>query len=108
MSDESKSEAFELEAAVEAGLLGVEVDPTPNDHYTVAGVIAGKPTPETTATGTHVSDHAAGKPNDAKSIVAGIGSYSDDELAELANDKRKTVSGAAQAELERRAQGGDA
>lgn len=29
------------------GLHGVEVDPTPNEHYTVGGVIAGKPTPET-------------------------------------------------------------
>lgn len=29
------------------GLRGDEVDPTPNEHYTVAGVTAGKPTPET-------------------------------------------------------------
>ncbi len=29
------------------GFVGVEVDPTPNEHYTVAGVAAGKPTPET-------------------------------------------------------------
>jgi hypothetical protein len=32
-----------------AGFFGVEVDPTPNEHYTVAGVLAGKPTPETDA-----------------------------------------------------------
>jgi len=37
----------DLEAA--AGLRGTEVDATPNEHYTVAGVIAGMPTPETTA-----------------------------------------------------------
>lgn len=31
----------------EQGFVGVKVDPTPDEHYTVAGVIAGKPTPET-------------------------------------------------------------
>lgn len=39
--------AADLEAA--AGLRGTEVDTTPNEHYTVAGVTAGMPTPETTA-----------------------------------------------------------
>jgi hypothetical protein len=29
------------------GFTGIEVDKTPNEHYTVAGVVAGKPTPET-------------------------------------------------------------
>jgi hypothetical protein len=29
------------------GYLGVEVDPTPNEHYSVAGVVDGKATPET-------------------------------------------------------------
>lgn len=29
------------------GYWGTETDQTPNEHYTVAGVIAGKPTPET-------------------------------------------------------------
>lgn len=33
--------------AEERGLLGIEVDPTPNSAYTVAGVLAGEPTPET-------------------------------------------------------------
>lgn len=28
------------------GLHGVEVDETPNENYTVTGVLAGKPTPE--------------------------------------------------------------
>lgn len=31
------------------GFRGTEVDETPNENYTVAGVIAGKPTPETDA-----------------------------------------------------------
>lgn len=30
-----------------AGYRGVQADTTPNENYTVAGVIAGKPTPET-------------------------------------------------------------
>lgn len=29
------------------GFDGVRTDPTPLEHYTIAGVIAGKPTPET-------------------------------------------------------------
>lgn len=29
------------------GFRGVEVDPTPNENYTVAGVTSGAPTPET-------------------------------------------------------------
>lgn len=29
------------------GYRGVQVDTTPNENYTVAGVLAGKPTPET-------------------------------------------------------------
>lgn len=31
----------------EQGFRGVKVDPTPDSHYSVAGVLAGKPTPET-------------------------------------------------------------
>lgn len=31
----------------EQGFRGIEVDPTPNENYTVAGVVSGKPTPET-------------------------------------------------------------
>ena len=34
-------------AAQEQGYVGDEVDPTPNEHYTVEGVTSGKPTPET-------------------------------------------------------------
>lgn len=41
----------QVDAAVEQelaqGYRGQKVDPTPDSHYTVAGVIAGKPTPET-------------------------------------------------------------
>jgi hypothetical protein len=48
--------AAEVQAKVdketEQGFRGIEVDPTPNENYTVAGVLAGKPTPETDA------DHA--------------------------------------------------
>lgn len=32
----------------EAGYFGPNLDETPNGHYAVAGVIAGKPTPENT------------------------------------------------------------
>lgn len=32
---------------LEQGFRGVEVDTTPNENYTVQGVTAGKPTPET-------------------------------------------------------------
>ena len=43
----------EVQAAVDAaedkGYIGVPVDPTPKENYTVAGVLAGKPTPETDA-----------------------------------------------------------
>lgn len=31
----------------ELGYRGIEADPTPNENYTVAGVTAGAPTPET-------------------------------------------------------------
>ncbi len=36
-----------VEAEQEKGFRGVEVDPTPNEAYTVAGVTSGQPTPET-------------------------------------------------------------
>lgn len=37
------------DAAEDKGYFGEKTDPTPNEHYTVAGVVAGKPTPETDA-----------------------------------------------------------
>lgn len=36
-----------MDKATETGVLGVEVDSTPNENYTVAGVTSGAPTPET-------------------------------------------------------------
>lgn len=42
----------------------------------------------------------------ASELIAGVGDASDEELAELVGDPRKTVSAAAAAELERRAAGG--
>lgn len=36
-----------VDEAEAQGFLGEEVDPTPNENYTVAGVTSGKPTPET-------------------------------------------------------------
>lgn len=120
MAKTERREAHTLEDAVEAGLLGVEVDPTPNEHYTVAGVVAGKPTPETDpdaaaaagATFGRAAEPPAGtrrssggRPN-AREAIRTIGDRSDDELAELANDNRSTVSEAAKAEQARRAAGG--
>jgi hypothetical protein len=39
-----------MDEATERGYFGVEVDETPNEHYTLKGVTAGKPTPETERT----------------------------------------------------------
>lgn len=36
-----------VDEANDQGFLGSSVDPTPRENYTVGGVIAGKPTPET-------------------------------------------------------------
>jgi hypothetical protein len=51
--DPNAAGADQVQAAVDAetaaGYHGVVPDPTPNSHYTVAGVTAGKPTPETDA-----------------------------------------------------------
>ncbi len=38
------------------GYLGVSSDPTPDEHYTLAGVAAGKPTPETDAKAAAAAD----------------------------------------------------
>jgi hypothetical protein len=38
-----------LDAEQARGYRGLKADPTPNEHYTVAGVTSGKPTPETDA-----------------------------------------------------------
>ena len=47
----------------EQGFRGIEVDPTPNENYTVAGVTSGKPTPET-------DDDAAEEARKARGDVA--------------------------------------
>lgn len=39
-----------VDDATAKGFVGFEVDQTPNENYTVAGVLAGLPTPETDAT----------------------------------------------------------
>jgi hypothetical protein len=36
-----------VDVETEQGFRGVEVDPTPNENYTLAGVTKGAPTPET-------------------------------------------------------------
>lgn len=50
MAEKDKA-AAQVQKAVdeetEQGFRGVEVDPTPNENYTVKGVTSGKPTPET-------------------------------------------------------------
>ena len=51
--DEFDSGAADVKEKVDAeqaqGFVGTRVDPTPLEHYTVSGVTAGKPTPETDA-----------------------------------------------------------
>ena len=37
----------QVNADIEKGFRGTQADPTPNENYTVAGVTAGAPTPET-------------------------------------------------------------
>lgn len=49
-ASKEKPEVVGVEKAhASVGLIGVEVDKTPNSHYSVAGVTAKKPTPETEA-----------------------------------------------------------
>lgn len=43
----AKAVQHATDKAQEQGFFGVETDPTPNEHYTVAGVVEGLPTPET-------------------------------------------------------------
>lgn len=48
--DEAQVEVQQVvDEAEDKGYIGVPVDPTPKENYTVAGVLAGKPTPETDA-----------------------------------------------------------
>lgn len=52
------------------GFRGVEVDQTPNENYTLAGVTAGLPTPETSAT---AAATAAEGRRAAEIAAAGVG-----------------------------------
>jgi hypothetical protein len=61
------------------GFRGVEVDPTPNENYTVAGVTSGAPTPET-------SPEAAGTARNVTNIgLSGIEAAQRDKDATAAN-----------------------
>lgn len=51
------------------GFRGVEVDPTPNENYTVAGVTSGAPTPETDDGAAEVARKAQA---DAATKAAGV------------------------------------
>lgn len=47
--EKASSTEGQMEMETRQGFRGTEVDPTPNENYTVAGVISGAPTPETDA-----------------------------------------------------------
>lgn len=49
-----------VDEETDQGFRGDKVDPTPDSHYTVAGVTAGKPTPETDEKAAAKADEAAG------------------------------------------------
>lgn len=49
MATKKDSTEKQVDVETEQGFRGVEVDPTPNENYTLAGVTSGKPTPETDA-----------------------------------------------------------
>lgn len=51
-----------MDVITEQGFRGVEVDPTPNENYTVAGVTSGAPTPETDADAEAAAREALGGP----------------------------------------------
>lgn len=49
-----------VDAEQEQGYVGSAPDPTPNENYTVAGVVQGEPTPETDADLAAEAQRAAG------------------------------------------------
>ncbi len=51
------------------GFRGVEVDPTPNENYTIAGVTSGAPTPETDDDAAETARKAQ---KDAANTAAGV------------------------------------
>lgn len=60
-SDAGQAEAQQIADQIEArGLLGREVDPTPNVHYTLQGVTRGAPTPETDVNAAREAREATG------------------------------------------------
>lgn len=59
----SKQVQERMDQETEQGFRGVEVDPTPNENYTLAGQNAGAPTPET-------DDKLARQARDARDEVA--------------------------------------
>ena len=59
----AEEQAPTADQPVEQGFRGLEVDPTPNENYTAAGVTSGKPTPET-------DDNAAEEARQARGDVA--------------------------------------
>ncbi len=66
---EQDGTAQQLQAQVnqeqEQGFRGVEVDPTPNEAYTIRGVTSGQPTPETDAGAAREARRATGGPVNA-------------------------------------------
>lgn len=58
-----------VDKATEQGFIGFEVDPTPNENYTVAGVTAGLPTPETDAAQAAVAREGQ---KEAERLAAGV------------------------------------
>jgi hypothetical protein len=59
-----------VDAEQERGFRGVEVDPTPNENYTVAGVTSGAPTPETDLA---AAEEARKAQADAANKATGVG-----------------------------------
>jgi hypothetical protein len=75
--DAGASEVQEkMDVITEQGFRGVEVDPTPNENYTVAGVTSGAPTPETDADAEAEARKSLGAP------FAGTGPIASQQAAE--------------------------
>jgi hypothetical protein len=55
-----KQDQSAMDQEQEQGFRGIKVDPTPDEHYTVAGVTSGKPTPETDADAAAAAKKGAG------------------------------------------------
>jgi hypothetical protein len=68
MASKKDDAEAQVQAAVDAetdqGFRGTEVDPTPNENYTLPGQNAGKPTPETDEKAAEAARVAAVKVNE--------------------------------------------